>query len=360
MEAVAVSRFRPVPATGKILVSEGDRVMPETPVARVEILPGKLWRTDVAGSLCVEPGDIAGLMLRQPGSKVAKDEVIAAGGDFFERRAVKSPASGVLALLSRNLGFAYVREDVELGSERGPVVVDVARDLKVKPWQIMVYREANVNRGSIVLKGQVLASRMGIDYRHFNARSPIYGTITDISIVSGTMTIAPIFRSPDIMAYLKGTVTRAVAGEGVEVQGAALVVAGIWGLGGEGSGVVHPVEGDLTPEALLPKGSVVAASGTTTLDALARAEKAGVKGVVLGYLASETAVKYAGSSRNMGITGAEDVPFPLVLMEGFLPASMSQAVFQAFTGSAGCICSIKGTTHIRAGVIRPEVLIYPD
>jgi hypothetical protein len=334
--------------------------MPETAVARVEILPGKLWRVDIAGALAVEPGEIANLMLKEPGGKVVKDQVIAAGGDFFERRAVKSPASGVMALMSRNLGFAYVRENVEVGSAEVPVVVDVARTLHTKPRLVAAFTEATTKKGSLVLKGQVLASRNRGDYRDLMVKSPIYGRITDISTVNGTVTIAPELRSPDITAYLKGTVTRAIAGEGVEIEGSAIVITGIWGLGAESYGVIHAIDGDLAPEAPLPAGSVVAVSGTATLEGLNRARAAGVRGLVLGYLSSETAVAYARAARNMGITGDEDVPFPLVLTEGFLPAPMSETVFQAFSGSEGCACSIKGTTHIRAGVIRPEVLIYPQ
>lgn len=360
MDTAMIRRFRSVPATARILVSEGDRVMPDTPVARVETLPGKLWRLDVAEVLSVEPGSIAEFMRRRPGEKVARGEILAAGGDFFERRALRSPVSGVLVLLSRNLGFAYVREDVELGSERGPVVVEVTKTLRIRPGQIMLYKETSAKVGSIVLKSQVLATRVGSDYGRLNAKSPIYGKITGISATDGTMTITPVFKSPDISAYLKGTVTATAAGEGVEIQGCAVVIVGIWGLGGESSGVVYAIEGDLTPETPLPEGSVVAASGTATLEGLAHAQESGVKGVALGYLTSEVAVKCAGSARNMGITGDEDVPFPLVLIEGFLPAPMDRSVFQTFAGSVGCVSSIKGTTHMRAGVIRPEVLIYPE
>jgi hypothetical protein len=332
--------------------------MPETPVARVDILPGKLWRLDVAGTLSVDAREIAGRMVKEPGQKVAKDEIMAVGGDYFERRVLRSPAGGSLVLLSRNLGFAYLREDVEVGDAPGPVTLDATKELGVSPSALARFKSPGASSGALVIKGQVLASRRSESGRRYiMVRSPFYGRITEVSRTSGTISLTPLFKSPNITAYLKGRVTRVAAGDGVEVEGAASIFSGVWGLGGEGYGTLHAVDGDLTPELDLPERSVVALSGTASYEGLIHARDAGVAGVVLGYLSSETVVRYAGSAKNMGITGDELVPFPVVLTEGFLPAPMRPETFAAFAECRGLTCSIKGTTHIRAGVIRPEVVI---
>lgn len=357
METRVIRRVRAVPPTGRILVSMGDPVMPDTPVARVEILPGRLWRTDVARALSVDPARIDEFMLRRPGERVKEGEVLAVGGDFFDRRAAKAPSPGILALLSKHRGFAYVREDVEVGAGQDPVTVEVARALGVENRLVVDYKVPSVKVGVLVLKGQVLAARKGEGYRDRMVTSPVYGRVTDISPARGTVTVTPVFKSPDIPAYMKGTVVRVVPGEGVEIAGRATLIAGLWGLGGESWGFLRVLDGDLFPGAPLEKGSVVVASGTSTLEGLQCAREAGVKGLVLGYLPSETAVKFAGVTRNIGITGDEDVPFPLVLTEGFLPARMEDGVFRAFLDAAGLTVSLRGVTHIRAGVIRPEIII---
>lgn len=367
MDSVTVKRFRAVPPTATALVNEGDHVTPDTPVAKVEVLPGKLWRHDIARELCDGPEDVPGLILKKPGQRVAKGEVLAAGGDFFERRAARSQTTGVLALVSRHLGFAYVREELEVGPDDGPVTIDVTRRLGCTPPEIMLWKTAEANTGAIVVKGQLLASRPDSYTSIFSAwrpqpkretriTSPIYGKITAISPLNGTITITPLFKSPRIHAYIGGTVTR-VSLEGVEITTQAQVLHGMWGLGGESWGPVQVLDGDLTGESPLREESVIVSPGTVTFEGLQAAQEKRSRGVVLGYLPSETAVRFGSGIKNMGITGDEDVPFPLVLIQGFLPERMNQETLSALRRAEGSVVSLCGVTHIRAGVIRPEIIV---
>lgn len=364
-----IRRFRSIPATAEILVAEGDRVLPDTAVARVEVLPGKLWRHDIARELCEEPANVPSLMVKEPGQKVSAGEVLAAGGDFFERRAVRSLASGVLTLVSRNLGFAYVREDVQMGSDEGPVTVNVTEQLGASPAQILLLKAANANVGAIVTKGQLLASRQysftwALSRTQEKPRatrvvSPIYGRITGISPIRGTITITPIFRAPQVLAYIAGTVSK-VTTDGVEVSAEAEVLNGLWGLGSESWGPVQVLDGDLTGESRLSQGAVVVSRGTATPGGLETAREKRARGVILGYLPSETVMGFCGKVKNMGITGDEDVPFPLILVQGFFPARMDDRVYSVLRRSSGRVVSIRGVTHIRAGVMRPEIVVPAD
>ena len=84
---------------------------------------------------------MAPLSLVKPlGERVVKNEVIAAGGMFFDRNVVRSPVTGVLAIVSKSQGFVYIREDVEIGSQESPVEVHVAKMLGVPPWQIVIHK----------------------------------------------------------------------------------------------------------------------------------------------------------------------------------------------------------------------------
>lgn len=348
-------RVRPLPASAKVLVTEGEEVKPETAVARIETLPGRLWRLDIAHELCEDPGAVPDLMLRQPGDKIAAGDVVACAGDFFERRVVRSPVNGVVALLSKVQGFAYLREDVEMGEGSGPVVVDVAKQLQCPPAFILALKAANANYGSVVVKGQILASRRS-GGKLTSVASPIYGKITGISASRGTITVTPIFKSPQISAYIGGRETR-ISADGVEITARAKVVNGLWGLGEESRGPVQVVEGDLSGESDLLEETVVVSRGTATMDGLMLAQQKRTRGVILGYLPSEVVMGFAGGVKNMGITGDEDVPFPLILVQGFLPATMNEAVFSALKEAVGQVVSLRGVTHIRAGVIRPEIVI---
>ena len=354
-DAVTVRRRRLIPNTAKILVNPGEAVMPDTIIARTEALPGKLWRVDVTQGLGIDPSAISGRLLMKPGDRVQAEDILGVGGAFFDRRAVRSPVKGTVALVSRSRGLAYVREDVDTGSQEEAVEVPVAEILGISPVMIMVYKAAEANVGEYAVKGQTLA-RFGKRV----AASPMYGKISAISPTKGTITVQPLFRSQATMAYLKGQVSEVVAGEAVEIVGRARVVAGIWGLGGESCGSLQILDGDLTGNTALPPGSVVAARGTATCEGLVHAAESGVKGVILGWLGSAAVSRFAGALKNMGVTGDESVPFPLILVEGFLACSMRSDSFDVLKACEGCLCSVKGVTHIRAGVVRPEILIFPD
>lgn len=350
-----VKKLRAIPATSTILVSPGDPVEPDTAVARVETLLGKLWRLDVARHLRVPPQALPSRLVVRPGEAVSAGEIVAVSGSFFSRRTARSPVNGVLALVSKNRGFVYVRERVDTGSSDGPVEVPVAKMLGVPPLTMMVYKADYASLGMVVVKGQVLARR-----GKTVVTSPVYGRITNVNSVNGTMTLKPIFTAQTISAYLKGVITRVDPVEGVEVSGTATVVRGVWGLGGESHGRISVLAGDLTGESELEEGSVVAVSGTATYEGLLRAAESGVRGVILGWLRSGVAIRFAGGMKNMGVTGDEAVPFPIILVEGFLPQPMRDGVFRTFLDSQGHLCSLSGSTHIRAGVVRPEILIYSD
>jgi transcription antitermination factor NusG len=64
-----------------------------------------------------------------------------------------------------------------------------------------------------------------------------------------------------------------------------------------------------------------------------------------------------GYDLGVAITGTEQIGFTLVLTEGFGTIPMASKTFQLLAGHAGQKASVSGATQIRAGVIRPEVIV---
>ena len=62
----------------------------------------------------------------------------------------------------------------------------------------------------------------------------------------------------------------------------------------------------------------------------------------------------------VAITGAEQVGFTLILTEGFGTIPMAPKTFSLLSAHAGQQASISGATQIRAGVIRPEIIISQE
>ena len=62
----------------------------------------------------------------------------------------------------------------------------------------------------------------------------------------------------------------------------------------------------------------------------------------------------------MAITGHEDISTTLILTEGFGEIGMAHRTFELLSENNGRGASVSGATQIRAGVIRPEVIIPSD
>jgi hypothetical protein len=149
------------------------------------------------------------------------------------------------------------------------------------------------------------------------------------------------------------------------VETEAALVQGIFGLAGEAHAELVVV--GKSPDAVLEvanldkshAGKIVIGGGLTTLAAMRRAIELGVAGVVVGGFSYQDVKELLGYDVGVAVTGTEEIGTTLVLTEGFGGISMAAATYELLARHAGRAASISGATQIRAGVIRPEVII-PD
>jgi len=167
----------------------------------------------------------------------------------------------------------------------------------------------------------------------------------------------------EVSAYVRGVVVEELPGEGVVVEAHGALLQGIFGVGGETWGTVAvAVDGpdaELTPVRLRPehRGHVVIGGAHVTYDALMRARALGVAAVVVGGLDDLDLRRLLGRDLGVAITGSEELGFTLVLTEGFGRIRMADRAWELLAARAGRLASVSGATQIRAGVLRPEVLI---
>ena len=64
-----------------------------------------------------------------------------------------------------------------------------------------------------------------------------------------------------------------------------------------------------------------------------------------------------GYTLGVAITGSEDLITSLIVTEGYGKIQMGQQTFDLLRDNSGRLASINGATQIRAGVIRPEIII---
>lgn len=218
--------------------------------------------------------------------------------------------------------------------------------------------------GSAVRRGQPIAeARSLFGLVRNTVTAPADGTVESVSGVTGQLILREPATRVEVDAYVRGTVAEILPGEGVVVEASGALLQGIFGVGGETFGelaiAVESSEDELTVERLRPehRRKVVVGGSYVSCAALMRARQLGVAAVVVGGFDDHDLRELLGRDLGVAITGSEDLGFTLVLTEGFGRMGMAERTWQLLTSHAGQAASVSGATQIRAGVMRPEVLI---
>lgn len=238
-----------------------------------------------------------------------------------------------------------------LATALGAMPDEVAPQLKIRP-------------GEPLTKGAVIAESKGF-FGYFKTRvtSPIEGTLESVSEVTGQAVLREPPVPVEVKAYVDGTVVEVIEGEGVVVETEAALVQGIFGLSGEVNAplvvVAKSADHVLEAEDLRSEhaGKVVLGGGRATLAAMRRAMGLGVAAIVCGGFAYQDVKELLGYDVGVAVTGTEGLATTLVVTEGFGDIAMAKATYELLASLAGKTASVCGATQIRAGVIRPEVVV---
>ncbi|MBE3590149.1 MAG: hypothetical protein IMW98_04930 [Firmicutes bacterium] len=243
-----------------------------------------------------------------------------------------------------------------------PQTLNLANLLGAQPSDIVDYMLKK--QGEAVAAGEPIARSRGFfGLGAREVRSPISGTIELVSTVTGQLTLREPPIPVEIQAYIHGRVVEILEREGVTVETSGALIQGIFGVGGERFGtlrvVVERPTDELDETRIRPehKGCVVVGGSLVTRGALRKAGEVGVAGIVVGGIVDVDLVEYVGHDIGVAITGQEDVPATLIVTEGFGPMAMAERTFQLLRRLEGREASINGATQIRAGVMRPEVVV---
>ncbi len=355
MPASLVTRTRLLPYHGTVTVKQGDMVQATDVVAELAYIPGVLSKVQAARQLDIQPTALSRHMLRSVGDKVEQGESLAVSFMFGEAKQAVSTASGYIGLVSDSLGTVYVRQPVPVGSDQ-PAVINLLEELNISKLGLIGALRVRPNR--MVTPGQVLAVRQGT--RPQSVLSPIYGRVE--SITDGIITILPTHTRTQLNAYIAGRVQQVIPHQGVVIEAWAHVITGVYGVGSESGGeilLVADADQVLDASAVTSEwqGKIVVAGRTASLELLQAANEVGCAGVVVAHMCSDALATYAGSNSRPGITGEDELLMPVMLTERFSPTMMRSSIWQEFSSLQGRYASMSGKTQIRAGLVRPEVVV---
>lgn len=240
--------------------------------------------------------------------------------------------------------------------------INLANQLSVAPGEIKDYLIKK--EGDVVGKDEIIAENKPlIKWFKTEIRSPVAGTIESVSSVTGQVLLREPPRVLQLLAYVDGTIVETVPRQGVVIETTCSLVQGIFGIGGETSGeivmAVKDPDEPLTPAHFIStmKGKVVVGGSFLSADAMNQAKSVGVAGLVVGGIHDEDLRALLGYDLGVAITGTEQVGLTLILTEGFGAIPMATKTFKLLSSHIGRKASISGATQIRAGVIRPEIII---
>jgi hypothetical protein len=248
----------------------------------------------------------------------------------------------------------------------GPVTtVRVAERLGVEPRELPKYLLKQV--GDKVQAGEVIAERKSF-FGLFTSRvtSPITGTIDFISEATGNIGIRHFPTPVEVTAYLRGLVVDVLPEEGAVVATRGVFVQGIFGLSGERHGQIALLAD--SPDEVVSdtkvsdehKGKVLIAGALAHWRLMEAAKQVGAVALVTGGVLDTDIKKLLGYDIGVAITGHEPLPFTLIVTEGFGEIAMAKRTFELLASQEGREASVNGATQIRAGVIRPEVVVPKD
>lgn len=221
-----------------------------------------------------------------------------------------------------------------------------------------------VKVGDTVEKGELIAkSKAFFGLMKSECRSPVAGTVETISSVSGNVGIRQAPIPIEVKAYVSGRVSQVMEGEGVVVEAHGALAQGIFGVGGERVGellVVAESPADVLGEAQITPamaGKILIGGANITGAALKKASDLGVTGIVVGAIVDKDLIEFLGYDIGVAITGHENINITLVITEGFGAIPMAERTFNLLKSLDAKTGSINGATQIRAGVIRPELIV---
>jgi len=314
---------------GQVFVKAGQTVATDTLVARSVRQFLRPFFLHVAEQLAAPASEVERYLVKRVGDEVGIGDVVARIPRRITSRTFRSPVAGRIERLLPG-GTLFLRERPEEAREY--TAVEVAKELGVEPDRLGHYLK--VKPGDEVDRGQWLAAMLTSEFKF--VASPVRGKVNRIDKHFGIVLIEPLLEELEVRAWLPGTV-ESVSERGCTVASSGTVISGVWGSGGE-------TAGRLTFSSVAAGKVVVHDFANTATIAEARELKAA--GLICAGVNLQDVIE-------------PFPPFTIVVLEGFGEQRLSDDARRVLTEHEGRTALLDGTTQLRVGVKRPQVIL-PD
>ncbi len=244
------------------------------------------------------------------------------------------------------------------------ITINIINQLGITPEEIFDYMKKK--EGDKISENESIAENkpfLGLKIFKTVINSPISGTIESVSNITGQVLIRKPPREVTLNAYIDGNVIDIEPKIGATIESAVSFIQGIFGIGGEKSGQIELIVD--SPDAIINENiindthrdKILIGGSFIDIAAYQKAAKIGVAGIIVGGFNAQDLTKVLGYELGVAITGDEEIPTSLILTEGFGKIRMAERTFNLLKKRNKQKASISGRTQIRAGVMRPEIII---
>jgi len=286
-------------------------------------------------------------------------------GDVVVRRTRRLPIKG--EVLVKQGDRVTPEQVIARANLPGPLqTIKLAEKLGIEPRDVPSMFKFKV--GDSLSKGDIVAESKGFlgRFGKHSIPSDYTGTVEAVSEITGSVLIREAPIPVEVDAYIRGEIAQVMPQEGAIVETRGAMVQGIFGVGGERVGTIRVIA--KTPNDILQAGDIqssdagkilVGGSGIT-YEAIIRGTEVGVTGLVAGGVKDSDLTKFLGYDIGVAITGQEQINITLMVTEGFGFLTIAHRTLELLKSMEGKEASINGATQIRAGVIRPEIIVPLD
>ncbi len=324
---------------GEILVKKGENVRPDTTLLRANYRAGRLCIINVARDFNIPPGNTGKYVLKKEGDRVKWLETIAKRTTFEAMKQIESPVDGIIERIDSILGVIIIREIIERPDV--PIILDIKEELdnSTKNFNEYILKK----EGERVEYGQTVAGVRIMSYIPFYRKkviSPCAGKIIKIDYTNGKIFIQKDMPKTEMKAHYWGQIKKIIPQYGAEIEFAGYTLECAFGTG-------EITWGKFVNNAAEMEANIIFSDYLSPKD-ISRIIEHRPVGIVAGSLDYE------------GVDLLERHHITSIIIEGFGRLQVNKDYKSLLARSIGRNIILKASTQVRAGVIRPEIVIPSD
>lgn len=245
-------------------------------------------------------------------------------------------------------------------------IIRLAEKLGMEPEYLREY--VTISPGDQVSVGQRIFEKKSL-FSFFNIleNSKFSGQVEFISESNGHIGIREPSNLLEVRAFVPGKVIDISKNRNIKIESHVGLLQGAIGYGGEVSGKVYFIDIDSSaildrsildslPKFITP--TIVVGGMSFSREFFLEARDKNIVGIVTSSLQSKAVREVLGTSV-FGTSPAYSNYMPVVIViEGFGNLSLSSQAREFFKYANGKIASMHGLTQVRAGAIRPELIVH--